>query len=156
MPLFNSIWWVSLHNQRFHSELRKTFCQSNSGNDWLFAKCSGFARKQISFLLLFKISFFLFVYMFVYQLIFLYISFLDFSPHTLSIVSHFHQPVCPVGWGCRIHQLLLCRGVRPPPTGVLDMTLNNLMVRFQQCWSFGECGVPLYCNCFQVHSGPEW
>ena len=22
---------------------------------------------------------------------------------------------CPVGWGCRIHQLLLCRGVRPPP-----------------------------------------
>ena len=20
---------------------------------------------------------------------------------------------CPVGWGCRIHQLLLCRGVRP-------------------------------------------
>ena len=20
----------------------------------------------------------------------------------------------PVGWGCRIHQLLLCRGVRPP------------------------------------------
>ena len=23
------------------------------------------------------------------------------------------------------------------------MTLNNQMVRFQQCWSFGECGVPL-------------
>ena len=22
---------------------------------------------------------------------------------------------CPVGWGCRIHWLLLCRGVRPPP-----------------------------------------
>ena len=22
---------------------------------------------------------------------------------------------CSVGWGCRIHQLLLCRGVRPPP-----------------------------------------
>ena len=21
---------------------------------------------------------------------------------------------CPVGWGCRIHQLHLCRGVRPP------------------------------------------
>ena len=33
------------------------------------------------------------------------------------------------------------------------MTLNNLMVRFQQCWSFGECGVPLYCHCSQVHSG---
>ena len=22
--------------------------------------------------------------------------------------------LCPVGWGCRIHRLLLCRGVRPP------------------------------------------
>ena len=22
---------------------------------------------------------------------------------------------CPVGWGCRIHQLHLCRGVIPPP-----------------------------------------
>ena len=62
---------------------------------------------------------------------------------------------CPVGWGCRIHRLLLCRGVRPP-TSVRDMTLNNLMVRFQQCWSFGEYGVPLYCHRSQVHSGPEW
>ena len=63
---------------------------------------------------------------------------------------------CPVGWGCRIHRLLLCRGVRPPPMSVLYMTLNNLMVRFQQCWSFGECGVPLHCHRSQVHSGPEW
>ena len=41
--------------------------------------------------------------------------------------------VSPVGWDCRIvHQLHLCRGVRPPPqTSVLDMTLNNLMERFQ-------------------------
>ena len=31
-----------------------------------------------------------------------------------------------------------------PPTSVMDMTLNNLMMRFQQYWSFGECGVPLY------------
>ena len=64
--------------------------------------------------------------------------------------------LCPVGWGCRIHRLLLCRGVRPPPTSVLDMTLNNLMVRFQQCWSFGECGVPLHCHRSLVHSGLEW
>ena len=64
---------------------------------------------------------------------------------------------CPVGWGCRIHRLLLCRGVRPlPPTSVLDMTINNQIVRLQQCWSFGECGVPLHCHCSQVHSGPEW
>ena len=63
---------------------------------------------------------------------------------------------CPVGWGCRIHRLLLCRGIRhPPSTSVLDMTLNNLMVRFQQCWSFGECGVPLHCHRSQVHFGPR-
>ena len=43
---------------------------------------------------------------------------------------------------------------KPPPTSVLDMTLNNLMVRFQQCWSFGECRVLLYCHRSQVHSGP--
>ena len=66
---------------------------------------------------------------------------------------------CPVGWGCRIHWLRLWRGVRPPhthTTSVLDMTLSNLMARFQQCWCFGECGVPLHCHRSQVHSGPEW
>ena len=42
--------------------------------------------------------------------------------------------LCPVGWGCRIHQLLLCRGVRhPPTTNILDMTLSNLTERFQEC-----------------------
>ena len=33
------------------------------------------------------------------------------------------------------------RGVRPHSMSVLDMTLNNLMVRFQYCWSFKECRV---------------
>ena len=36
-----------------------------------------------------------------------------------------------VGWGSGIHWLQLCRGVRLPQTSVLDMTLNNLMVRLQ-------------------------
>ena len=62
--------------------------------------------------------------------------------------------VYPVSWGCRIHWLHLCRRVRPPPNECPDMTLNNLIVRFQQRWSFGECGVPLHCHCSQVHSGP--
>ena len=35
---------------------------------------------------------------------------------------------------------------KTPPMSVLDMTLNNLMVQFQQCWSFVECGVPLHCH----------
>ena len=42
---------------------------------------------------------------------------------------------CPVGWGCRIHQLLLCSEVRPTYHVVLDKTLN-LMVKFQWCWIF--------------------
>ena len=75
----------------------------------------------------------------------------------LSTESMFEYCNCSVGWDCRIHRLLLCRGVRPSPqTSVLSMTLNNLMMRFKQCWSFGEYGVPLYCNRSQVHSGPEW
>ena len=38
--------------------------------------------------------------------------------------------VCPVSGDSRIHQLHLCREVRPPPsrTGILDMTLNHLIV----------------------------
>ena len=28
--------------------------------------------------------------------------------------SLFQSLFCPVGWGCRIYRLLLCRGVRPP------------------------------------------
>ena len=43
-----------------------------------------------------------------------------------------------------------------PPISVLDMTLNNLMVRFQWCWAFGEYRAPLHCHCSQVHSGPAW
>ena len=33
------------------------------------------------------------------------------------------------------------------PTCVLDMTLNNLMTKFQ------ECGVPLHCDCSPINSG---
>ena len=32
------------------------------------------------------------------------------SPWKISLCM-----LCPVGWGCRINRLLLCRGVRPPP-----------------------------------------
>ena len=38
------------------------------------------------------------------------------------------------------------------PTNVLHMTLNNLMVRFLWCWSFGECGALLHCHRSQVRS----
>ena len=63
--------------------------------------------------------------------------------------------VCPVGWGWRIHWLHLCRGVRPTPMSVLDMTIKNLMVRLKP-WRFGDCGVPFQCHCSQLHSDREW
>ena len=34
--------------------------------------------------------------------------------------------------------------------------LNNLMMRFLWCWSFGKCWVPLHCHGSQVLSGLEW
>ena len=53
----------------------------------------------------------------------------------------------PVDWSCRI----------PSHTHEYpDMTLNNLMVRFQWCWLFGKCGTHSHCLCSQVHSGPTW
>ena len=58
----------------------------------------------------------------------------------------------PVGSGCRIHRLYLCRRVRPPPPEY-DTKLH-LMMR-HQFWWFGECVEPLHCHYFQVHSDPE-
>ena len=37
----------------------------------------------------------------------------------------------PIGWGCRIYRLHLCRGVRPPPNKCPDMTVNNLILRLK-------------------------
>ena len=75
------------------------------------------------------------------------VGFLFNNPSSLIVVS-------PVGWGCRIHRLHLCRGVRLPPTSVLDMTLNYLIMKLQS-WNFGKCGVPVCCHYSQVHSDPE-
>ena len=38
---------------------------------------------------------------------------------------------CPVCLDCKIYRLLLCTGARPLTMTVQNMTLNNLMVRFQ-------------------------
>ena len=59
-------------------------------------------------------------------------------------VWSFNSVYCPVSWGCRILWLHLCRGVRLPPISrsVLDMILNNPMVRFQQGWSFVNAEYP--------------
>ena len=46
----------------------------------------------------------------------------------------------------------LQRGKTPP---ISVMTLNNLMVRFQLCWSLGKCRESLHCHRSRVNSGPE-
>ena len=51
----------------------------------------------------------------------------------------------PIAWGCRIHQLHLCRVIRESPsfqTSVLDMTLNNLMVRLSNAGALGNVEYP--------------
>ena len=54
---------------------------------------------------------------------------------------------CPVGWACRIYQLLLCRGVGPP----------NECPGYDSKQSDGEVPVmlELHCHRSQVHSGPR-
>ena len=49
----------------------------------------------------------------------------------------FHTPRKdrPVSWGCEIHWLHLCRGSKTSLTSILDMTLNNLIVRSFRQWS---------------------
>ena len=94
------------------------------------------------------VSIFVFVCVYMYVCVYVCIH--------IYIYIHIYM-YCPVSWGCRIHWLHLWRGVRPPPNECPGyMTLNNLMVRFQQCWSFGECRVLPHCHHSQVHFGPEW
>ena len=48
----------------------------------------------------------------------------------IVFAKDYHELYNPVDRGCRIHQLPLCRGVRPlPPMSVLKMTQDYLMVR---------------------------
>ena len=38
----------------------------------------------------------------------------------LKVMEYFLLTVCPVDWGCRIHRLLLCRGIRLPQRVSVD------------------------------------
>ena len=40
------------------------------------------------------------------------------STFCIYLSKPFQQVACPFGWACRIHRLLLCRGVRHPPQRV--------------------------------------
>ena len=104
----------------------------------------------------------------IYIYIYIYIYILDAMDKQLSKLCKnennididfsryiYHNYICPVGRDSRIHRLHLCWGVKPLPTCVLDMTLNNLMVKLKWCWNLGECGAPRHCHRFQIHSGPK-
>ena len=54
---------------------------------------------------------------------------------------------CPVGWGCRIHRLFLCRGVRPPP---------NECPRYDIKQSDGEVPVMRSTPSLPLLPGPLW
>ena len=47
---------------------------------------------------------------------------------SIYLLDSIPQSLCPVGWGSTIHRLQRCK---TPPMRVLDLTLNNLIVRFQ-------------------------
>ena len=103
------------------------------------------------------INFFVYVYMYIHVCPCACVHASLHIYERIYIYAYACECACSVDCGCRIHQLHLCREVRPlPPTSVLIMTLNNLMASFQRCLSFGEWEAPTYCHRFQVHSGREW
>ena len=73
----------------------------------------------------------------------------NWSRHKITKLYRFfrnsldYNSFCPVSWGCRIHWLRLCRGVRPPPTNILDTTQNNQLM-----------GVPVMLKLWQIRSTP--
>ena len=64
---------------------------------------------------------------------------------------------CPVSWGCRIHRLLLCRGVTPhPPNECPGYDTKQSNGEDPVMLELEECRVPLHCHRSQVHSVAEW
>ena len=58
-----------------------------------------------------SLSHYIYIYMYVYTNISIYIYIYKFTDKNLYATQ---AQDCPVSWSCRKHQLLLCRGVRPP------------------------------------------
>ena len=95
----------------------------------LFFSLFSFAT-SFSFLQLRSISFFSFS--FYPSWYFAFLLPLSHFPSLLFLSLSYLSNHCPVVRSCKIHRLLLCRGLRPPPTNECpDVTLSNLMVRFK-------------------------
>ena len=66
---------------------------------------------------------------------------------TLLLIFAITTKNCPVGWGCRIHQMLLCRGGKKPP-------LHHECPRFDTKQSDG--GVPVILELWGMQSTPAF
>ena len=51
----------------------------------------------------------------VYIMVFVVVTSNDDTLHPFILPHDLRLNISPVGWGCRIHRLRLCRGLRPPP-----------------------------------------
>ena len=71
--------------------------------------------------------------------IYIYIYIFRYVTHMRTHSQQTHTR--PVGQGCRIHKLNLCKKSNLSRTIVLDITLNQLMVRLQSL-SVEKCEVP--------------
>ena len=73
-----------------------------------------------------------------------------------KFIIFFYVDLSLFSWGCRMQQQHISWEVRPPlSTGVLDLLLNQQMVRLLS-WNFGECGVPFHWHYSPVQSDSEW
>ena len=71
-------------------------------------------------------------------------------------VEWIQQAVSPIGWGCRIHWLYLCRGVKNPTQRI--SWILHWTIRWEPSNNSGalrNAGTP-YCYRSQIHSKLEW
>ena len=120
---------------------------------FLFYYTSFFICFTFSFFLSFFLSFLQYLFFSFFYYIF-FLSFIFFKTYS-SFLSAFSLFTWPSRLGLQNTPSASLKRSKTPPTSVLDMTLNNLIVRLQGCWGFEECWVPLHCHRSQVLSGPN-
>ena len=76
----------------------------NSRSTIHFNNCISWLEIRVQTL---RVSIGTFFYITIYISLYIYIY--------IYICTYTYIHICPVGWGSRIHRLLLCRGIRPPP-----------------------------------------
>ena len=78
-----------------------------------------------------------------------------FHTFTSKLISCTITIFCPVSWGSRIHQLHLCRGVRPSPNECLGYDTKQSDGKVPVMLGLWGMRRTPHCHCSQVHSGSE-